>query len=180
MKKRPPEEDIWLANIMRREDSDEVQGINRAELQRYRKTVKRINEGYEKQEKRITAGMAPLEAEIARKQYKLGYRLVDMSKKIRSQDELSELLSRLPQHSVTQTNIRFKENYIAALRKTGAPDDLINRISRLSGRRFVKAYYSITNASISFIYATSEAQSDDMTLHLETQWNEALRAIKRG
>lgn len=177
---QPDNENVWINSITRRKDWDKKPvNVKASTLKRYRATVKRLNAQYEQQKLKMIEGLDFLDRELKIMEYGLGYQIADISKKVRTEDELQELLARLKKHTVAQTNRRFRDNYVAALEKNGFPKPFINKIKKMGGAKFFQIYTSIHNVTIGFLYTANDSESEDDMGRIIDTWNEGIKNFSR-
>lgn len=174
---QPEEENVWINNIARRTEwAKKPVNVKKATLDKYRRTVKNINAQFEKQKIEMLQGLDPLSRDLKKMQLGLDYEIVDLSRKVRTEAELQEMLERLKKHSVTQSNRRFRDNYVAMLKKAGFPQPFINKIKKMGGKRFYKIYSYTNNVNPKMIYTLYDSESDDEMYRIISEWDEAIAA----
>jgi hypothetical protein len=152
----------------------EALGIDRKLLNSYRRKLQRINKEYFWQRSQLLMTIDdPFTRAAKLSDLTTLYQLEDLSGKVRSNEELEELLRRLQKHTVSQVNRHMRDNYVKALENNGAPSALINEIKRLGGSTFYEMYFRLFNADIPYIYAIGESGNIDLFNKLASDWARA-------
>lgn len=172
---QPENENIWINNIARREEwKKRPVNVKQSTLTKYRRTVAKLNADFERQKLEFIAGLDPLERDLKMMELGLGYQITDLSRKIQTEDELQELLTRLKKHTLSVTNRRFRDNYVEMLKKTGFPQTFVNKIQKMGGKKFLNVYYYTNNVYPKMIYALYDSESDDEMYRIMQEWNDAI------
>lgn len=172
---QPENENVWINNIARREEwKKRPVNVKQSTLTKYRRTVAKLNADFERQKIQFIAGLNPLERDLKMMQLGLGYEISDLSRKVQTEDELQELLSRLKKHTVSVTNRRFRDNYVTMLEKADFPQTFINKIKKMGGKKFLNVYYYTNNVYPKMIYALYDSESDDEMYRIMQEWNDAI------
>lgn len=177
---QPENENLWINNIARRTEWEKRPvNIKKSTYDKYRQTVRRLNAQYEKQKMEMIKGLDPLERDLKIMQLGLGYEITDLSRKVRTEAELQELLERLKKHTVTAANRRYRDNYVTMLENAGFPRPFINKIKKLGGKRFYMLYAKTANAYPKMIYTIYDSESDDEMYRIMEEWEEAFASETR-
>ena len=172
---QPENENVWINNIARREEWKKRPGnVKQSTLTKYRRTVAKLNADFERQKLQFIAGLDPLERDLKMMELGLGYQITDLSRKVQTEDELQELLSRLKNHTLSVTNRRFRDNYVEMLKKAGFPQSFVNKIQKMGGKKFLNVYYYTSNVYPKMIYALYDSESDDEMYRIMQEWNDAI------
>lgn len=172
---QPENENVWINNIARREEwKKRPVNVKASTLSKYRKTVAKLNADFERQKLQFIAGLDPLERDLKMMELGLGYQITDLSRKVQTEDELQELLSRLKKHTLSVTNRRFRDNYVTMLEKAGFPQPFVNKIKKMGGKKFLNVYYYTNNVYPKMIYTLYDSESDDEMYRIMQEWNDAI------
>lgn len=172
---QPENENVWINNIARRDEwKKRPVNIKPSTLTKYRRTVAKLNADFERQKLQFIAGLDPLERDLKMMELGLGYEITDLSRKVQTEDELQELLTRLKKHTVSVTNRRFRDNYVEMLKKAGFPQTFVNKIQKMGGKKFLNVYYYTNNVYPKMIYALYDSESDDEMYRIMQEWNDAI------
>ena len=172
---QPENENVWINNIARREEwKKRPVNVKQSTLTKYRRTVAKLNADFERQKVQFITGLDPLERDLKMMELGLGYQITDLSRKVQTEDELQELLSRLKKHTLSVTNRRFRDNYVEMLKTAGFPQSFINKIQKMGGKKFLNVYYYTSNVYPKMIYALYDSESDDEMYRIMQEWNDAI------
>lgn len=172
---QPQNENVWINNIARREEwKKRPVNVKQSTLTKYRRTVAKLNADFERQKLQFITGLDPLERDLKMLELGLGYEITDLSRKVQTEDELQELLSRLKKHTLSVTNRRFRDNYVTMLEKADFPQPFINKIKKMGGKKFLNVYYYTNNVYPKMIYTLYDSESDDEMYRIMQEWNDAI------
>lgn len=178
-------DELLVYNISQRKDYRDERGrlsqhyldamdIDRNLINQYRDKVRKINRAYAAQREEMLAKIdSPWQRSIKEMEIGPAYELADMSGQLRSDEEVEFMIRRLSGLSVTQSNIRFRDNYASALQEKGAPAAVVRAIRSMSGKKFYETYFKVNNADLPFFYAIAEADNEEAMNALFRRWQQA-------